>query len=87
MELIDTHCHLTFEQLAGQAEAVIARSKAAGVVGWVTIATEPGELNDTIALARQHENMYAGLGYHPHHAKEVTDVDPQGAGDLIQPPG
>ena len=31
MELIDTHCHLTFEQLADDTEAVLARSVAVGV--------------------------------------------------------
>ena len=29
MKLIDTHCHLTFEQLAGDIESVLARSRAA----------------------------------------------------------
>ena len=40
MELIDTHCHLTFEQLADDVEDVVARSKAAGVVGWITVGTD-----------------------------------------------
>ena len=31
MELIDPHCHLTFEPLAAEVPAVIERSRAAGV--------------------------------------------------------
>ena len=41
MKLIDTHCHLTFEQLAEDIENVLARSRAAGVTKWITIGTDP----------------------------------------------
>ena len=41
MQLIDTHCHLTFEQLADDVEGVVARSEAAGVTGWITVGTDP----------------------------------------------
>lgn len=34
IELIDTHCHLTFEQLAGDIENVLARSRATTVREW-----------------------------------------------------
>jgi len=43
MELIDTHCHLTFDDLAGDIDAVIERSIAAGVTGWLTVGTDPDE--------------------------------------------
>jgi Tat protein secretion system quality control protein TatD with DNase activity len=33
MELTDTHCHLTLEQLADNIEAVLARSVVADVTG------------------------------------------------------
>lgn len=72
MELIDTHCHLTFEQLAGQIDAVLERSIAAGVTSWITIGTDPAENKKAIALAAQYENMYATVGIHPHYAKDVT---------------
>ena len=76
MELIDTHAHLTFSELEENIDAVVARSIDAGVTGWVTIGTEPAELEKAAALTRRYENMWAGLGFHPHHAKEIT------AGDL-----
>jgi len=72
MELIDTHCHLTFEQLAGDVEAVIERSIAAGVVGWVTVGTDPEQNRKAIELASKFDNMYAAVGIHPHDAKDVT---------------
>ncbi|HUT47296.1 MAG TPA: TatD family hydrolase [Sedimentisphaerales bacterium] len=72
MELIDTHCHLTFEQLAGDIEAVIDRSRAAGVVEWITIGTDPQHNRKAVELANRFENMYAAVGIHPHDAKDVT---------------
>jgi TatD DNase family protein len=72
MELIDTHCHLTFEQLAGDIEAVIERSRAAGVVGWITVGTDPQHNREAIELTEWFDNMYAAVGIHPHDAKNVT---------------
>ena len=72
MELIDTHCHLTFEQLAGEIDAVVDRSRAAGVVGWITVGTDPQHNRKAIELANRFENMYAAVGIHPHDAKDVA---------------
>jgi len=72
MELIDTHCHLSFGQLAGDVEGVVASSKAAGVTGWVTVGTDPEHNRRAVALAERFDNMYAAVGVHPHDAKDVT---------------
>ncbi len=72
MELIDTHCHLTFDELADDVEGVIERSKAAGVTGWITVGTDTQQNQRVLQLAERHENMYAAVGIHPHDAKDVT---------------
>ncbi len=72
MELIDTHCHLTFEQLAGDVAGVLERSVAAGVTGWITVGTDVSESQKAIALANKYDNMYATAGIHPHYAKDVS---------------
>jgi TatD DNase family protein len=72
MELIDTHCHLTFEGLSEDVAAVIERSKAAGVVGWIIVGTDPEHNRKAIELAEKFENMYAAVGIHPHDARTVT---------------
>jgi TatD DNase family protein len=72
MELIDTHCHLTFDDLAGDIDAVIERSVAASVTSWITVGTDPGHNTKAIELAQKYDNMYATVGVHPHDAKEVT---------------
>ena len=75
MELIDTHCHLVFDEFAGALEGVLSRSRAAGATGWIAVGTEPAENQKAIALAGQYENMYAAVGFHPHIAKDVTASD------------
>jgi len=72
MQLIDTHCHLTFDDLVADIEAVLARSQQAGVTGWITVGTDTEQNRKTIELAEGHENMYAAVGIHPHDAKNVT---------------
>ena len=72
MELIDTHCHLTFDELFGDVEGVIARSRAAGVTEWVTIGTDSLQNQKAIELANKFKNMYAAVGIHPHDAKDLT---------------
>jgi len=72
MELIDTHCHLTFEQLAWEIDEVVRRSIAAGVTGWITVGTDPQQNRKAVEIANRFENMYAAVGIHPHDAKDVA---------------
>jgi TatD DNase family protein len=75
MKLIDTHCHLTFENLAGDISGVIGRSIEAGVDGFVTVATEPADMQKVLAVARAYEHVWAAIGFHPHNAKDVSEDD------------
>ena len=75
MELIDTHTHLTFRELQRNLEGVIARSKDAGVTGWITVGTDREQIERVLALVPKYDNMYAALGIHPHHAKDVSPQD------------
>jgi len=72
IHLIDTHCHLTFEPLAGDIESVLERSRAAGVNSWITVGTDTQHSQKAIALAGRFDNMYAAVGIHPHDAEGVT---------------
>ena len=50
MELIDTHAHLTF-QVIENIDAVLERSREAGVIGWVTVGTSTDENRKAVELA------------------------------------
>lgn len=73
--LIDTHCHLTYQQLARRINKVIENSTKAGVVGWVTVGTDNQHWHNAIEMARRFSGMYAAVGLHPHYAAQATAAD------------
>jgi TatD DNase family protein len=73
VELIDTHCHLTFDDLARDIDAILARSRATGITEWITIGTDLQECKKAIELTERFEGMYAAVAIHPHDAKTVTE--------------
>lgn len=70
MNLIDAHCHLTYEPLA-DIDAVLKRSTEAGVMGWITIGTDLVDSQKAVELASRFENMLATVAIHPHNAKSA----------------
>jgi len=74
MDLIDTHCHLTFEPLAANVPAVLERSREAGVTAWITVATSLDDSRKAVDLTGRHANLYASVGIHPHDAKGADDA-------------
>jgi TatD DNase family protein len=73
VELIDSHCHLTYDAFIADLDTVLERSRAAQVTRWVAIGTDIEHSQKAIDLAQQHEGLYATVGYHPHEAKAVDD--------------
>ena len=72
-ELIDTHCHLDLDPLAGSVEAVLARARTAGLCGCLTIGTSLEGSRASVELARRHPLLRAAVGVHPNEADGVTD--------------
>ena len=75
MNLIDTHAHLTFEELEDQIDDVLARSIDASVTRWITVGTNKDDNEKVLRIMSRYENLWGALGYHPHDAKDVTDAD------------
>lgn len=61
----DSHCHLTFPELAGQLPAVRAAMAAAQVGRALCISTTMEEFPGVQALATQYDNLWASVGVHP----------------------
>jgi TatD DNase family protein len=72
MSLIDSHAHLDFPQFDGDREAVIARAREVGLVAIVNAGTNLACSRASVALAEQHDFIYATVGVHPHDAKSIT---------------
>lgn len=72
--LIDSHCHLDFEALSSDIDGVMARAKAAGVAGIVTISTWVDKFETIKAIAEAHDNVWCSVGTHPHNADKELHI-------------
>jgi TatD DNase family protein len=69
-DLVDSHCHLDFPDLAGETGAVLARAREAGVNRMVTICTRLKNEPKVRALAETYPEVYYAAGTHPMSAAE-----------------
>jgi TatD DNase family protein len=72
--LIDSHCHLDFSDFSADLPGVIARAKAAGVTGMLTISTRVARADTYRAIAEAHPEVWHTIGTHPDGAAEEPDV-------------
>ena len=62
---VDSHCHLTFPELASDLSGVLDRMRAAQVEAALTVCTTLDEFPAVLATARAAPNLYASVGVHP----------------------
>ena len=69
-DLVDSHCHLDFPDLALDHAGVIARAVAAGVTRMVTICTRLKHEPAVRAISEAHPGVFYAAGTHPMSAAE-----------------
>jgi TatD DNase family protein len=69
-QIVDSHCHLDFDSLAGELPEVVARATAAGVTRMVTICTRLRNAPAVRAIAEGHGPVFWAAGTHPMSAAE-----------------
>lgn len=62
---VDSHCHLTFPELASRLPEIRAAMAAARVDGALCICTTLEEFDGVQSLAAQYDNFWASVGVHP----------------------
>ncbi len=72
--LIDSHCHLEYKGLVEDQQGVLARARAAGVGGFLSISTRQREWAQVIATAEREQDVWASVGIHPHEADAHSDM-------------
>ncbi len=77
--IVDTHCHLDLRQFDEDRAAVIERAAAAGVTKIINPAIDLDSCRRVLALAEQHEGVYAALGVHPN---DCADFGPETLAEL-----
>jgi TatD DNase family protein len=69
----DSHCHLDHAD-PDEADAALARARAAGVVGAVTVGCDAASSRAAIDIATRHGDVWATVGLHPHEARHGVDT-------------
>ncbi len=71
--LIDSHAHLEMPEFRKDLKEVLQRAKASGVEYIFTVGTGKKDWRATLEIAESNSMVYALLGVHPHHAKEIDE--------------
>ena len=72
---IDAHCHLADRRLDDEREAMLARSREAGVDAWIQGGYDPDDWTRQAALAKKlGDGFVCAFGVHPWFALEAPDV-------------
>jgi TatD DNase family protein len=74
LTLVDSHCHLDFDDFSGELDGIVARAHAAGIGRMVSISTRVKRRAGLVAIAERFPDVYCSIGTHPHHAHEELDV-------------
>jgi TatD DNase family protein len=73
---LDSHCHVAADRFDEDRDAVMQRARDAGVETMIAIGSGYGVegSRDAVELARQHRDVFATAGVHPHDAEQLDDA-------------
>ena len=72
--IFDTHTHYDDEQFAEDREALLLSLKEQGVGAVANMGASMRGAEDSVALAEKYPFVYAAVGIHPDHAKELDEA-------------
>ncbi len=68
---IDSHCHLNFPGLKEELPGLLANMAHNHVTHALCVSVDLASFPEVLALAAQHDNLYASVGVHPDYELEV----------------
>lgn len=72
MAYFDSHCHLDPMRYGDELPQVLARARAAGLVGMTVIGTRAGDSEAAAELAAREPGIVAAAGIHPNDVAEIA---------------
>jgi TatD DNase family protein len=85
--IVDSHAHLGWDSFAEDRDQVIARAFESGVSQIVQAGVYLTGMEETVAIAEAHANIFFAVGLHPHEAKDWSDEEsPRVIRDFISHP-
>lgn len=79
--LIDSHCHLDFNDFEEDFNDIIIRAREIGVTSMLNAGNNIDELDKQLELSERFPFIYTAVGVHPHNAGEYANIT---AEDFIQ---
>ncbi len=73
MQLVDTHCHIHFEDYKLDPEEVIAAAVADGVTRMICVGCTLEDSEEGVEFVASRENCWASIGLHPHEGAVYAD--------------
>ncbi len=74
--LLDTHCHLNFNQYDEDRAMVLGNAKKAGVKQFINPGVDLPSSREAVMLAKKHPGIiFASVGIHPYEAQHDPDVN------------
>ncbi|OUW95131.1 MAG: hypothetical protein CBD97_03365, partial [Pelagibacteraceae bacterium TMED237] len=63
--MIDSHCHLNFDNIANNIEGIVKNSKKNNVTSILSINTNPKNFEEHLKLINKFNGIYISYGFHP----------------------
>lgn len=86
LNLVDSHCHLDFDDFGTDFSSVLDRARENGVARMLTICTRVTKFDQVLKIAESADNIRCSVGIHPHEAANEPDVDVAKLADLAKHP-
>ena len=71
--LIDTHCHLYYDNLFENLDQVLVRARDQGVTKFICVGTNLSDSKKSLTISNEYEGVFASVGIHPHDSKDAPD--------------
>jgi TatD DNase family protein len=84
--LVDSHCHLDFEDFAEDLDGIVERARARGVGRMLTISTHLDRFPGVRDIAERYDDVYCSVGVHPHEAEHHVGLATDTLIELSQHP-
>ena len=73
--LVDTHAHIDVDRFDEDREEMLARAGEAGLLAIINMGDSMESSARSVAMAKQYDMVYTGVGIHPEEARPMTQAD------------
>ena len=73
--LVDTHAHIDVDRFDEDREEMLARAGEAGLLAIINMGDSIQSSARSVAMAKQYDMVYTGVGIHPEEARPMTQAD------------